>query len=274
MIIHNQSGLGQLGDPKNRRNKMNKTDKVKNLFSAKNAKSILNALLREGTGWVLLFGAVSLLTADVWLGANVLQFKGMSAEMAWLLSASLSALQIALFVRGNKILKNSHTKWQLALGISALVFGWVVVLCDSLLDSFASFTELAHQLPTNWSDIGKLLNDPVVFICFITFFVLSFLGERLARLIIAGKQDYEDEDEDEEKWGQKSVKSFTEKKQMPLRPGSSTPDYGSLPTGMPVNIYLRNMADGEKALVVGADRSRYTIPRSDERLKGLSPING
>ena len=242
---------------------------VREMLSAKTAKKILKVLLREGTGWVFLLGAVILLTADVWLGANVLQAKGMSGTMAWTLSAAFSALQIALFMRGSKIVEDAATSWQFALGIAALVVGWIVVLADSLLDAFASFVQISHQVPSSWSDMGVLLKDPITLICFLTFFVLSFMGERLARLIIGGIHD---EIEEEETPRPRSAMSA--RPQAASRPAPSSASlYNMLPDNMQVKIYLRNIADGVHALVVGTDESRYIVSIDDPRLIGRVPVN-
>jgi len=236
--------------------------KIGRIASAKNAKKILWVILKEGTAWVLLAGAVILLTADVWLGASVLIEKGMSQGLAWILSVGISALQISLFVHSGKIIQGANTHWQRTMGIVSLAVGWIIVLGDSLLDSFAAFVQISHRIPNGWSGVGELLDDPVTLICFITFFVLSFLGERLARLVIAGLHD---ENYDDEVMNHRTDQHYKSSLQTHSNPGK-------LPNDMDIQMYLRKLSDGRNALVVGEDGRRYTVSQSDIRLVGKSPM--
>ena len=166
---------------------------VRSIFNVGNARKILRSMLTSGTGWLKVVGSLILLTADIWLGVSVFQAAGMDIVTSVLLSVALSALQISLFQRGIQILQRSQTNWQYIQGVGILVIGWIVVLGDSILDGSAAFVKMGGSLPKSWSEFGIMLKNPYVFLGYILFFCLSFLGERMARLAIYGEHDEEEE---------------------------------------------------------------------------------
>ena len=138
-----------------------------------------NSLVKVYGEWVKLLGAVVLLFADIWLGAQVLQFLGMDGVTSYVISSSTSALQIALFEKSRKLIREKQG-W----AIVVLVIGWMISIADSLFDGSAAFVKILHMLPSNAKEILAITN-PFIWTVFGILTLISFMGERSARMLLS-----------------------------------------------------------------------------------------
>lgn len=202
------------------------TRKIQNALRAENAQAVIAAIVTHGTGWLQLAGVVILLTADIWLGAQVFMSRGMDWLTSYLISIATSAVQIALFANGGELIGKASGNWKLVLGYAALTIGWIVAILDSFIDGLAALVKLGGGIPSTWHAIWIMLGDPIVLIAFILFFILSLMGERLARLVIHG--EYEE-----------SMKLGSTHMQAPSVQQSritDEPSFGAEPAGFPYQV--------------------------------------
>ncbi len=158
------------------------TDKM----NPENIRKARHALVKGYTEWAKFVGTFVLLLADVWLGAQVLQYLGVDTFTAYLISAAVSALQIALFDR-SKHFTDGKRGWNLGWGYVFLISAWGVSIADSLIDGSAIFIWALNDLPTTLSDFGEI-KSPYVWTIFVILSYLSFLGERSAHMLLAEEE--------------------------------------------------------------------------------------
>jgi len=247
------------------------TQKITSVMRVENAEAIIRAVLIHGTGWFQLAGVMILLTADVWLGAQVFMSRGMDWLTSYLISIATSAVQIALFANGGELIGKASGGWKVFIGYAALTIGWIVALLDSFIDGLAALVKLGGGIPKTWHEIWTMLGDPIVLTAFILFFILSLMGERLARLVIHG--------EFEEEKGNISVPQYavpvtaqSSPEVRPLETNSTNQGVSQRPMGLvpkPLPVELESRPTGWTAIESRSTPGLYflTPPRSGSAVK-------
>jgi hypothetical protein len=181
------------------------------LSNPMNPRKATSALLVGYNAWVKLVGAFLLLIADVWLTAKVFIHLGVSNGLAWVLGGASSALQIGLFDSASRlIIKGSreaivprywwfgppvrrrvwvvHEGFRLVSGILVLIVALAISLGDTFVDGSAAFIEILGDLPRSVSALLSV-TDIYVWILFTLICLISFAGERSARLLLTDEEE-------------------------------------------------------------------------------------